>query len=40
MTFPTLHPHEDFLNELIIVNGGLLVNKKVGGDVLIPFLNQ
>jgi len=35
-----LTTYEDFLNELIIVNGWLLVNKKVGGDVLIPFLNQ
>ena len=38
--FPVVHPYQDFLDELIIGNGGLRVNKKVTGDVLISFLNQ
>ena len=38
--FPAVHPYQGFLDELIIGDGGLPVNKKVAGDALIPFLNQ
>lgn len=38
--FPAVHPYQGFLDELIIGNEGLRVNKKVAGDALISILNQ
>jgi hypothetical protein len=38
--FPAVYPYQGFLDELIIGNEGLRVNKKVAGDAPISILNQ